>query len=84
MAEKEIKKTDISQSLKELAEIVDWFEQQEDIDVEKGLEKVKKAATLIKNSKGRLAEIENEFEEIKKEIGVEKGNDEDEAYTYPE
>lgn len=74
MAEKEINKTNLSQNLKELSEIVDWFEQQEDVDVEKGLKKVKQAATLIKSSKGRLTEIENEFEEIKKEIGVEEKN----------
>jgi len=29
---------------------------------------IKKAATLIKTSKKRLVEIENEFEEIKKEV----------------
>ncbi len=74
MAEKETKQTNLSQSLKELSEIVDWFEQQEDVDIEKGLEKVKQAAALIKKSRGRLTEIENEFEEIKKEIGVEEEN----------
>lgn len=39
------------------------------IDVEKGLLKVREAAKLIKDSKSRLAKIENEFREIEKEIG---------------
>jgi len=72
MPKEEIKKTDLSHDLKRLSEIVDWFEEQEDIDIEKGLEKVKEAAILIKGSKKRLTEIENEFEEIKKEIDIEE------------
>jgi len=54
--------------LKEIAEILEWFDSQEDLDVERALEKVKKAAELIKTSKKRLGEIENEFKEIKAEI----------------
>ena len=73
MSKEETKKTDLSHDLKRLSEIVDWFEQQQDIDIEKGLEKVKEASILIKGSKKRLTEIENEFEEIKKEIDTEEG-----------
>jgi len=73
MRKEETKKVNLSHDLKRLSEIVDWFEQQKDVDVEKGLEKVKEAAILIKGSKKRLAEIENEFEEIKKEIDTEEG-----------
>ncbi len=61
-------KTNLNTSLKKLAEIVDWFEKQEEVDVEVGLEKVKEGASLIKSSRERLKEIENEFEEIKKSI----------------
>lgn len=61
-------KTNLNNSLKKLAEIVDWFEKQEEIDVESGLEKVKEGASLIKSSRERLKEIENEFEEVKKSI----------------
>lgn len=61
----------LTKSLNELENIVDWFESQEDVDVETGLEKVREAAKLIKESKGRLSEIENEFREIEKEIGSE-------------
>ena len=54
--------------LKEIAAILEWFDSQEELDVEEALEKVKKAADLIKASKKRLGEIENEFKEIKKAV----------------
>ncbi len=60
--------TNLNETLKKLSQIVSWFESQEDIDVEKGLEYVKEGANLIKASKARLSQIENEFNEIKKEI----------------
>ena len=61
-------KTNLNETLKKLAQIVLWFESQEDLDVEKGLEYVKAGAALIKSSRERLTEIENEFKEIKKDI----------------
>jgi exonuclease VII small subunit len=60
--------TNLNDTLKKLAQIVSWFESQSELDVEKGLEYVKEGATLIKSSRARLTEIENEFKEIKKEI----------------
>ncbi len=60
--------TNLNETLKKLSQIVAWFESQEDLDVEKGLDNVKEGAELIKASKARLSEIENEFQEIKKEI----------------
>ncbi len=59
----------LNTTLKKLATIVSWFESQSELDVEKGLEYVKEGAQLIKSSRERLQEIENEFKEIKKEIG---------------
>ena len=67
MAEKK-KEINLTESLAELNEIVGWFDNQEDVDIEEGLEKVKEAAKLIKGSKARLAQIENEFKEIEREI----------------
>ncbi|MCK5476058.1 MAG: exodeoxyribonuclease VII small subunit [Candidatus Pacebacteria bacterium] len=67
-----MEKTNLSESLKKLGKIVDWFESQEEIDVEKGLEKVKEGVKLIKTSKERLKRVENEFEEVKKELENEK------------
>ncbi len=58
----------LNETLKKLAQIVEWFESQSELDVEKGLEYVKTGATLIKSSRERLSEIENEFKEIKKSI----------------
>jgi predicted nucleic acid-binding Zn-ribbon protein len=54
--------------LEEIAEILEWFDAQEELDVEQALEKISKASGLIKASKKRLSELENEFTEIKKEV----------------
>ncbi len=61
-------KTNLNETLKKLAGIVSWFESQSELDVEKGIEYVRDGAELIKVSRERLTEIENEFKEIKKEI----------------
>ncbi len=61
-------KINLNDSLKELSGIVGWFEDQQEIDVEKGLENVKKGVALIKACKERLSTIENEFIAIKREI----------------
>jgi exonuclease VII small subunit len=68
---KEENKENLSEKLKKLGTIVSWFEDQEEIDVEKGLELIKEGAVLIKDSKERLKEIENEFREIKKDLSTE-------------
>jgi exodeoxyribonuclease VII small subunit len=68
MQKKNTKNTNINETLKKLAQIVSWFEDQAEIDVEKALENVKEGAQLIKSSRERLKEIENEFKEIKKGI----------------
>ncbi len=65
----------LNNDLKRLSEITDWFNDQEEVDVEEGLKKVKEAVGLIKAGKSRLKEIENEFEEIKKEIETEEKTD---------
>ncbi|MCX6720946.1 MAG: exodeoxyribonuclease VII small subunit [Candidatus Staskawiczbacteria bacterium] len=64
----------LNTNLKKLEEISDWFDNREEVDVEEGLEKVKEAVVLIKESKERLKQIENEFEEIKKETDVDLNN----------
>jgi len=61
-------KLNLTESLTKLEEINAWFENQKEIDVEKGLEKVKEGTKLVKASRERLQEIENEFEEVKKEL----------------
>lgn len=72
MAPKEKNKGDevnnFKTQLKEIAAILEWFDAQEELDVEEALKKVKEAARLIKASKERLSEVENEFKVLKKEI----------------
>ena len=61
-------KNKLKNSLKRLEEIGEWFDKQEEVDVEAGLEQVKEGVALIKASRERLKKLENEFEEVKKEL----------------
>ena len=83
MPKDKTKKINISEYLKRLSEIAEWFEEQDEVDIEKGLEKVKEASVLIKKSRKRLEEIENEFEEVKKEVAgeIEEGDNDNEEET---
>jgi len=63
-----MKQENLNQNLKKLNQIIEWFENQEELDVELGLKKVKEAMDIIKETKKRLNRVENEFEEIKKDI----------------
>lgn len=67
----------LNDNLKQLSEITEWFDSRQEIDVEEGLAKVKEAVLLIKESKARLKAIENEFEEIKKEVDSEEDEKEE-------
>ncbi len=62
------KQESIQEQLGALEKVVKWFETQKEVDVEKGLEKMKEGAVLIKSLRTRLVEVENEFEEIKKDL----------------
>lgn len=66
-----MKQESLGESLKKLEAITNWFENQEEIDVEKALEKVKEGVVLLKASKERLKEVENEFAVVKKELETE-------------
>ena len=59
----------LKESLKKLKSIIAWFDQQEEVDVEAGLERVKEGAQLIRESRAELKNLENEFEKVKKELG---------------
>jgi hypothetical protein len=61
----------LSETIKKLRSITEWFESQHEIDVEKGLDKIKEGADLIKVSRLRLKELENEFDEVKKKLADE-------------
>ncbi len=69
MAEiKQKTENNLSADLKQLQEIADWFDARDEVDIEAALLRVREAAVLLKSSKKRLKEIENEFEEVKKEL----------------
>jgi hypothetical protein len=59
---------DLKKYLEDIKRISDWFEEQEEIDLEEALVKIREAGELIKLSKDRLIEVENEFKEIKTKI----------------
>ena len=62
------KKQNLKEYLIQIEKITTWFEDRDEIDIEEALEKVKQAAKLIKASKDKLAQVENEFKEVKKTI----------------
>lgn len=63
---------DLNSAIAELRAIAAWFEAQEEVDVELGLQKVKEGAVLIKECRTRLKSLENSFEEVRKELDAEE------------
>jgi len=59
------KKQNLKEYLQQIEKITAWFDDQDEIDIEEAFEKVKQASKLIKASKDKLTQVENEFEEIK-------------------
>ncbi len=68
MATKEKETIEFKSAISELEAISQWF-QNEDIDLDEGLKKLNRAKELIASCKGRLSQVENEFNTLKKEIG---------------
>jgi len=64
------KKNSVSESLSELEKITRWFDAQKEVDVEEGMTKVREGAALVKELEKRLSEIDNEFRELKKDLGL--------------
>lgn len=62
-------KFDFTKSIKELEEINRWF-QNEDIDLDEGLTKLRTGKELIRKCRERLKEVENEFIEISKDVAA--------------
>ena len=58
---------DFTASIKQLEDINSWF-QNEDFNLDEGLQKLKVGKDLIKKCRGRLQEVENEFVKIKEEF----------------
>lgn len=61
------KEFDFKKALKDLEEINEWF-QKDDLDLDKGLTKLKNGSKLIKACKKHLTEVENEFINIKNDL----------------
>ena len=61
------KNFDFTASIKELEEINSWF-QNEDFNLDEGLQKLKLGKDLIKKCRGRLQQVENEFVKIKQDF----------------
>lgn len=61
-------KSKINEGLQKLETIAKWFESQKSLDLEEGLKKLQEGALLIKELKGKLNKVENEFREIQKEL----------------
>jgi exodeoxyribonuclease VII small subunit len=61
------KEFDFTASIKTLEEINSWF-QNEDFNLDEGLQKLKLGKDLIKKCRSRLQQVENEFVKIKQEF----------------
>ena len=64
-------KENIAQSLDKLEKIVRWFDEQDQVDVQEGLTKVREGAALVKELRTRLKAVDNEFQELKKDLDEE-------------
>ena len=62
----------LKESLEKLDDIVQWFDRQDDVDVEEGLKQIKEGLELIKASRERLKDIENEFEHLTDDLHDDK------------
>jgi exodeoxyribonuclease VII small subunit len=70
---------DFKKAIEELEQINLWF-QEEDIDLDEGLEKLKKGKELISKCQTRLKKAETEFISVKEDLENEEivyGEDED-------
>jgi exodeoxyribonuclease VII small subunit len=65
---KKDEKFDFKKAIEDLEEINRWF-QSADIDLDEGLEKLKKGKELISKCQKRLTEAENEFVKIRDDLG---------------
>jgi hypothetical protein len=70
------KKNSISESLSKLEQITRWFDSQKEVDVEEGMAKVREGAVLVKELEKRLTAIDNEFKELKRDLGLKEADEE--------
>lgn len=58
----------LNQDILDLKKISEWFENNENFDLEEGLVNVKEAAKLYTKIKAQLVSLENEFAIVKKDL----------------
>jgi len=80
---KDDKKIDLKKNLTDLADIVKWFEDKKDVDLDASLEKVREAAKIIKESRTRIQDVENSFREIEKDLTPDDVNPSDSGDEIP-
>ena len=59
------KSFNFAKSFQELEQITEWFDGEENIDLDEGLKKFERGLELSSELKKKLAEVENQVEEIK-------------------
>lgn len=62
-------KTSLTEKMKKLDDITQWFETSESRDIEESLKKLEIAATLFTDVRTKLKEAENKFKDIKLAFG---------------
>ena len=62
------KTANFAQGFQELEEIAKWFDGEEQLDLDDGLKKFERALELASELKHKLAEVENQVEEIKQKF----------------
>ncbi len=62
------KEIDFAAAFEELEHITQWFDSQEQVDLDEGLKKFERGLSLADGLKKKLNEVENTVEEIKKKF----------------
>ena len=67
-----MQKNSLKETLQRLKEIINELEEDDAVDVEAGLEKVKEGAGLVKTARKKFEKLENEFTDIKNDLNTEE------------
>lgn len=62
------KEMDFASAFEELEHITQWFDSQEQVDLDEGLKKFERGLLLANELKKKLNEVENKVEEIKRKF----------------
>jgi exodeoxyribonuclease VII small subunit len=62
------KAMNFSKAFAELEEITEWFDSEENLDLDKGLKQFERGLELASELKKKLGEVESKVEEIKKKF----------------